>query len=92
MKINFGKCINLTANGKQSNFEFLDGTRVPRKDKATYLGAILSVHFDNKSELDSRIAAVNVTANKLKLFWHKAENPTYWKIRVLDAVLRSKLL
>ena len=28
----------------------------------------------------------------MKLFWNKADTPDYWKIRVFDAILKTKLL
>ena len=33
-----------------------------------------------------------VTANKLKLFWNKADTTVKWKLQVYDAIIRSKLL
>ena len=31
-------------------------------------------------------------ASKLRIFWNKADTGSKWKIQVLDAVIRSKLL
>ena len=42
--------------------------------------------------LHNRIADCAATANRLKIFWHKAETPVKWKLLVLDAIIRSKLL
>jgi len=92
MKLNYDKCVNLTANQKQTTVRFKDGTLVPRRDRATYLGTILSDSFDQNIEINNRIADVIVTANKLKIFWTKAKTTTYWKLTVFDAILRAKLL
>ena len=92
LKLNLEKCINLTANRKQSTIKFADGTPVPRKHKATYLGAILTDTICNTTEINSRIAACNATANKLKLFWTKSDVPEFWKLRVLDAIINSKII
>ena len=45
-----------------------------------------------REELISRMAVSNQTANRLKLFWNTADTTLNWKLRVFDAVLRSKLL
>ena len=65
---------------------------MPREKKATYLGTILSDTIDNKVEVAKRLAEATATANKLKIFWNKASNPAWWKIRAYDAIIRSKLL
>ena len=79
MKLNMKKCINITANRKQSKVKFVDNTEVPRKEQATYLGAILSDNSDNTKELNNRIADCNNTIHRMKLFWDKAENTIYNK-------------
>ena len=42
LRLNLNKCINITANRKQSTIKFMDDSPVPRKHKAVYLGAILT--------------------------------------------------
>ena len=42
--------LSLTINRYQSSIEFLDGTPVPRKSYATYLGATLTDSVDNHEE------------------------------------------
>ena len=92
MKLNLGKCINITANRKQSTIRFIDGTVDPRKPRATYLGAILIEDFNNTAEIHNRISDCTNTANKLKLFWNKANTEISWKLQVFNAIIRSKLL
>ena len=65
---------------------------MPRQQKSTYLGTLLTDSLSHKAELNNRIADVIQTANKLKLFWDKADTPTYWKLRDYESVIRSKLM
>ena len=48
MELNLDKCINLTLNRKQSSIKFADGSLVPRKHTATYLGTLLTDNVDLK--------------------------------------------
>jgi len=92
LKLNLDKCINIIMNRVQSHIKFVNGDKMPRKHKATYLGVIVTDENRKSEEIISRIAACNQTANRLKLFWNMAETSINWKLRVFDAVLRSKLL
>ena len=74
-------------NRVQSEIKFVNGDKMPRKHKATYLGAILTDENSKREEITSRIAACNQAANKLKLLWNTAETTINWKLRVFDAVL-----
>ena len=91
MKLNFDKGINLTINRKQSSIKFLDGTYVPRKTQATYLGATLTDAIDNHKEIVKRIGEANAGTKQLNLFWSKAQTTKKWKLRVLDSVVFGKL-
>ena len=42
LNLNYDKCIDLTLHQKQSSVKYLDGTLVPRKHEAIYLGTLLS--------------------------------------------------
>ena len=92
MRLNLAKCVNLTINRTQSSVRFLDGSLVPRQYCARYLGSILNEAADNTNEIKSRIGETVGMANKLQLFWSKANTTIKWKLRVLDAVLLSKLM
>jgi len=92
MKLNYDKCINLTLNRVQSNIKYENGDLVPRKPKATYLGTLLTDTNDIHAEISNRMADCTTTANKLKLFWNKANTTIKWKLQVYDAIIRSKLL
>ena len=72
MQLNTDKCVNLTLYQKQSSIRYIDGTPVPQKHEATYLGIILSDKVDNHCEINNRIAAAIKSCHKLKLFWDKA--------------------
>ena len=92
MELNLDKCVNLTLNQKQSSVKYLDGTPVPRKKSAFYLGTLLTDTVDNHREIMNRIADCTRTCNQLKLFWNKAKTSIKWKVQVFHSILRSKLL
>ena len=92
LTLNYDKCINLTLHQRQSSIKFLDGTFVPRKREATYLGTLLSDSLNSHREVSNRLAAALATCNRMKLFWDKANTTTRWKLRVFDSILCSKVL
>jgi len=92
MKLNYAKCINITINRKISRISYMNKEEVPRKQKAVYLGTILTDTNDNHSEINNRISDCIITANRMKLFWNKAKTTIKWKLQVFDAMIRSKLL
>ena len=97
LKLNYDKCVNLTANQRISSVRFsptgpAQGRLVPRKHAAVYLGSLLTDSFDNKAEVLNRLGDCIATANRLKLFWQKAKTSITWKIQVFHAIVRSKLL
>ena len=92
MKLNFDKCINLTMNRRTSSIKFKDGSTVPRKNRAVYLGSILKDTTDNAAEVSNRIAMAIKTAKQLKIFWGKAKTTTEWKLQVFNAVIQSKVV
>lgn len=94
MELNLDKCVNLTLNWKQSyqsSIKYLDGTAVPRKRSAVYLGTLLTDTVDNHKEIMKRIADCTRTCNRLKLFWNQARTSIKWKVQVFHSILRSKL-
>ena len=46
LQLNYDKCINLMLHQHQSSIKYADGTLVPRKKEATYLGTLLSDSVD----------------------------------------------
>ena len=97
LTLNYDKCVNLTSNQLQSSVHFApngpaQGTKVPRKSSATYLGTLLSDSFDNRAEISNRLSDCIATCNRLKIFWSKANTSVKWKIQVFNAIVRSKLL
>ena len=92
MKLNLGKCVSLTLNRNQSSIKFLDGTPVPRKTQAVYLGALLTDSADNHKEVRRRIGAVHATIKQLHPLWAQACTSVNWRLRVFEAVINSKIL
>jgi len=80
LNLNYDKCINLTLHQKQSSVKYLDGTLVPRKHEAIYLGTLLSDSANNQREVLNRLAAAMAmaTRNRLKVFWDKAHTTIKW--------------
>ena len=91
LKLNMSKCENISMNVGQARVRFQDGTLVPRKEKATYLGAEINNRNTVDKEISCKIAQCKATANKLRLFWSKARADIKWKVQVANAILRSKL-
>ena len=68
------------------------GEEVPTTQAATYLGAKIQYNGDHKAEVKAIINAAWITVMKLDLFWRKAPVTLKWELRVLDAVIHSKVL
>ena len=77
--LNYDKCINLTLHQKQSSVKYLDGTLVPRKHEAIYLGTLLSDSAKNQRGVLNRLAAAMATCNRLKGFGAKIVPPSSGK-------------
>ena len=92
LKLNYNKCVNLTTNRKTSTIKYRDGSKVPRSHRAVYLGTLLTDTVDNSAEIHNRMAMAMVTFQKLQLFWDKANTTTAWKLRVYNAIIKTKLL
>ena len=91
MKLNKSKC-EVMHNANNANVHFQDGTPVPRKDEVKYLGCHLNENCDMKRELNTRISTCMSILTKLDLFWKHSSCPTRFKLQVLDAVIKTKLL
>lgn len=72
MNLNIGKCVNITANRVQSSIRLHGQDKMKREKNATYLGAMLSDTIDNRVEVSNKLAECAATANRLGLFWSKA--------------------
>ena len=95
--LNYGNCVNLTANQKQSSVRFsptgpAQGALVPRKKSALYLGTLHTDSFDNRAEISNRLGDCIATCNRLKLFWNKTNTSLKWNMQVFSSIVRSKLL
>ena len=90
MRLNKQKCVVLNMN-EIMRVEYSDGTQVPVKSQAVYLGAIITKKSEYKPELNHRIAATARVMKSLNKLWINAPVSTKWKIRVFDAVCVAKL-
>ena len=71
--------------------EYSDGTQVPEKTQAVYLGAVITKKYEYKPELNHRIAVTARVMKNLNKLWPSAPVSTKWKIKVFDAVCVAKL-
>ena len=62
------------------------------KWSTNYLGSLLTDSFDKRAEIPGRLADYIATTNRMKLFEQKANTTIRWKLQVLNAITRSKLL
>ena len=90
MRLNKQKCVVLNMN-EIMRVEYSDGTQVPEKNQAVYLGAVITKKSEYKPELNHRIAATARVMKSLNKLWLHAPVSTKWKIRVFDAVCVAKL-
>ena len=76
MKLDLGKCINLTLNRNQSSVKFPDGAPVPRKTQAVYLGALLTDSANSHKTNRSSPCNNQTTASPLGTGLHLSELAT----------------
>ena len=91
MTLNKGKCETICSN-QNMNVHFQDKTQVEKKEEVKYLGCMLNRQGNITTEISKRIAESMVILKKLDIFWLHSNCPAKFKIIVLDAVVRSKLL
>ena len=92
MKLNKDKCESLHTGQTKPNVHFSNGERVKSVDEAKYLGCILNNKADLTKEVKARTANTMATLKKLDMFWRHSSCPERFKLQVLDAVCRAKLL
>ena len=88
--LNKDKCEVLS--NAHADIHFADGTRIKHKQEVRYLGCMLNMRADTTQEIRGRISTCMAIMKKLDLYWLHARCPVKWKVLVLDAVIRSKLL
>ena len=87
---NKSKCVSFPFNS-DARPKFSDGTPVPTALKAKYLGGVIHSTHRTQSEIQSKIGSCFAVLNRLNFFWRKSNCPRSFKLRVFDAVVRSKL-
>lgn len=91
LNFNKTKCASLNFHLPQKT-KYADGTNVPCEESVTYLGAILNRKGNSKKEISQKISQCIVVLQSLQNLWKNPNCPTKFKLQVLDAVLRSKLV
>jgi len=90
LKLNRGKC-EVVANMKV-DVHFGDGAKVKQVDEATYLGCEINADSDMHREIGKRIGKCMITLKRLDLFWLHGNCNVKVKLRVYNAIVRSKLM
>jgi hypothetical protein len=91
LKLHHGKCVHLS-NCKVARVRYLDGSYMPRKEMVTYLGVTLTLPRNISKEIAQRTQATMGVARRMQIFWNKINASTTWKIRVMDSILKSRML
>ena len=85
-----GTCVHLVMNGCRE-VRFQDGTPVPKQVETVYLGCTLSVKAQAETEVRDRISVCSAIWKRMGAFFKGSNCSKKFKIRVYDAVVRSKL-
>ena len=91
MKLNKSKCELITVSG-EAKVKFRDGSFVPCKDEARYLGCVLNHRADPRREVKLRISQCMITWKRLGVFFKQGASFMKDKLLIWDSVFRSKLL
>ena len=91
LKLNQNKCEVLTTS-VNAYIKSADGTKVKRKPEVTYLGCHINRYSNVTPELSKRISTCMTIFKRLDVIWRHCEVKVAFKINVLDAVIRAKLL
>jgi len=92
LRLNKSKCELLVMGAPTAQVRFADGSRVPQREIAKYLGIMLSKKAQIELEIDSRVTATAKTWRAFGEFWKNSNCSTRLKILVYETVIHSKLL
>ena len=91
LDLNVGKTILLRIRS-EANIQGPDGEFIPCQSSAVYLGGLLSVDGQPKSEVTKRLGEAKGAFEKIRSVWNHANLSKQRKIKVLEACVFSKLL
>ena len=91
LKLNKGKC-ELLSTSFNADIKLADDTNVKRKPEVTYLGCQINQYSNINQEISKRISNCMVILKRLDILWRHCDLKIGFKINVLDAVIRAKLL
>ena len=72
MKLNYDKCEDISMNTSKP-IKMKNGEIVPKKESATYLGAVFRSDAHIKNGIDKRITESKRTLSKIKMFWTESK-------------------
>ena len=91
LKLNKDKCVAMILNSMKQ-IKFTNGQIVKDVEEAKYLGCIQNKDTNMAKEISHRINLCSATLTKLDTFWYHSNCKINFKVRVFDAVIRSKLM
>ena len=91
LRLNKGKCEYLKF-GDAGKVHFSDGSEVPNKREAKYLGCTLHIKADAKREINKRVKDCMVTLQKMHIFFYNSDNTIARKLQMFNAILRAKIM
>ena len=91
LNFNKGKCVSMHFHAP-GRLRFPNGEFIKEVDEAVYLGGVISKKHDTRREVAGKISSCFAVLNRLNAFWFKSNCPKRFKLNVLDAVIRSKLV
>ena len=91
LQLNRDKCKLLVTNDDGVRVRFTDGTLAQKVDPLLYLGAWFHKSLDVSFILRRKPGKARGVMRQLKLIWKTRRCTIPWKLRVFNAVIRSKL-
>ena len=91
LKLNKGKCIEVTNKSGENRVHFEGGEEVKRSTSANYLGTTINARADPAKEVNRRLTMARAAEAKMQSFWREGKLHTKWKILMYNAIVGAKL-
>ena len=91
LALNYKKC-ELLEHNCNPRPKFRNGRKIPKVHNVTYLGCNLNAEVKAKPKIETRLRACTATWHRLGTLWKHSACTAGHKIRLWNAVIKSKLL
>ena len=91
LKLNKGKCIEVTNKEGESRVHFEGGQEMKRSSSTNYLGTTINARADPAKEVNRRITMARAAEARMQSFWREGKVQTKWKILMYNAIVGAKL-